>query len=122
MHTVRIGLTAATILGLAGTAFAQAPVDVSRLPLDLHRIQQRLQQDRARDESEGLNLRFTIDVYAKAPPLVIFGPGDDLTNGPVPESAPTHRDMIDQVTPKEYRPPVADFGALARWLAKRSGK
>ena len=30
--------------------------------------------------------------------------------------------MIHQVTPQEYRAPIADFGALFRWLADRGNK
>jgi hypothetical protein len=101
---------------------AQETVDVARLPLDLQRIQRGLQQSRSREERQGLNLRYFVDVYGQAPPIVIFGPEDNLVHGPVPYGAPTHRDMIEQVTPKEYRAPAADFGALARWLAQRAKK
>ena len=97
-------------------------IDVSRLPIDVARIHRELQQSTIREEHEGLNLRYVISVYGQAPPLVIFGPEDDLVNGPVPYGAPTHKEMIEHVTPKEYRAPAADLGALARWLAERAKK
>ena len=122
MTVLRIGLAAFMMLGLASTVGAHATVDVDRLPIDLHRIHRELQKSTVRDEHEGLNLRYIVDVYGEAPPLVIFGPDDNLVHGPVPYGAPTHREMIEHVTPKEYRTPAADLGALARWLAERAKK
>lgn len=101
---------------------AQEAVDVSRLPLNLDRIQRGLRQSAIREERQGLNLRYVVDVYGQAPPLVLFGPEDNLVYGPVPYGAPTHRDMIEHVTPKEYRAPAADFSALLRWLAEKGKK
>ena len=122
MTFLRVGLTAFVMLSLASAAAAQTTVDVSRLPIDLARIHRELQQSTIREEHDGLNLRYVIEVYGKAPPIVIFGPDDNLVHGPVPYGAPTHREMIEHVTPKEYRAPAADLGALARWLAERAKK
>ena len=97
-------------------------LDVSRLPIDLERIHRELQESSIREERDGLNLRYVVSVYGQAPPIVVFGPEDDLVNGPVPSSAPTHKEMIEHVTPREYRAPAADLGALARWLAERAKK
>ncbi len=111
------------ILGAAAPALPQdVTIDVNRLPVDLERIHRELQQTAEKEEREGLNLRYTISVYGQAPPLVLFTPGEDLSTGPVPGAAPTHREMIEHVTPKEYRAPAADFSALFRWLAERAGK
>ena len=103
-------------------AQAGSDIDVSRLPIDLERIHRELQESSIREERDGLNLRYVISVYGQAPPIVVFGPDDDLVNGPVPSTAPTHKEMIEHVTPKEYRTPAADLGALARWLAERTKK
>jgi hypothetical protein len=136
---LRVVATALVMLSLASVADAQSThtpsatadslpsqggseLDVSRLPLDLERIHRELQQSSIREERDGLNLRYSISVYGQAPPIVVFGPDDDLVNGPVPSTAPTHREMIEHVTPKEYRAPAADLGALARWLAERAKK
>ena len=122
MTAPRIGLAAFLMLGLASTAGAQTTVDVDRLPIDVQRIHRELQQSTVREEHESLNLRYVVDVYGQAPAIVIFGPDDNLVYGPVPYGAPTHREMIEHVTPKEYRTPAADLGALARWLAERAKK
>jgi len=118
----KIGLVAFVMLWLGSAADAQTTVDVDRLPINLERIQRQLQQSTDREEHEGLKLRYVVDVYGKAPPIVLFGPDDNLVYGPVPYGAPTHREMIEHVTPREYRTPAADLGALARWLAERAKK
>jgi len=105
---------------LAGPALGQEALDVSRLPVDLDRIQRGLRESAVREEREGLNLRYTVEVYGQAPPIVLFAPGANLESGPVSYGAPTHREMMDHVTPKEFRAPAADVGALVRWLAERA--
>jgi len=124
MIAMRAVIVALFMLGLAGAAEAQAPpassLDVSRLPVDLDRVQRKLQQSTVREERNGLNLRYIIEVFGQAPPLVVFTKEDNIVNGPVPHGAPTHREMIEHVTPKEYRAPPADIGALIRWLTEKS--
>lgn len=116
----------AVMLVLAMPAQAQDPVpagiDVSRLPIDLERIYRELRHTADREERDGLNLRYYVNVTTQAPPIVFFRQEDNLVYGPVPYAAPTHRDMLEQMTPKEFRTPVADFNALLRWLAERASK
>lgn len=118
----RIAVAALLMVPLTSAVQAQETVDVSRLPLNLERIQRGLRQSAIRDESQGLNIRYVVDVFGQAPPLVILRPEDNLVYGPVPYGAPTHKEMIEHVTPKEYRAPAADFSALLRWLAERAKK
>ena len=106
----------------SASASRQEKIEVSRLPIDLERIHKKLKQGAVREERDGLNLRYTVEVFGQAPALELFIPGENLTTGPVPNSAPTHREMIDHVTPKEFRAPAADFSALFRWLAERAQK
>lgn len=116
-------VAALLFIGLASSASAQqSTVDVSRLPLDLERIQRRLKQAAAREERDGLNLRYTIDVFGKAPRIDLVTPGESLKYGPVPNTAPTHSDMLEFWTPQEFRAPMMDFSALMRWWADRSKK
>ncbi len=118
--TLRVASAVALLTFLAAPAAAQEAIDVTRLPIDLQKIIRELKQSTVREERDGLNLRYNVDVFGQAPPLVFFTKEDNLTTGPVPDSAPTHQDMIEHVTPKEYRAPAADFGALFRWLAERA--
>ena len=80
-----------------------AIVDVSRLPIDLRRIERSFRQTTIREERDGLNLRYFVDVYAKAPPIVIITPQDRVEYGPAPYGAPTHHEMLQMMTPREFR-------------------
>ena len=124
-------ITAVLLLGLSGAAEAQSVValntpaapaaateiDVSRLPIDLRRIEKNFRQTTIREQRDGLNLRYFVDVYAKAPPIVLFTKEDNLLFGPVPYGGPTHSEMLQMITPQEHSAPPADIGALFRWLS-----
>jgi hypothetical protein len=114
------------VLSLTVAATAQekpAPsVDVDRLPINVAKIESRLQREADKEERVGLNLRYSLHVYGVAPRLQFFTEEDNLTTGPVPWGAPTHREMIEHITPQEFRAPFADFSALFRWLADRQKK
>jgi hypothetical protein len=97
-------------------------INVDRLPLDLERIERQLRKSGEQEEFNGLRLRYFVDVYGKAPRIELFAPNENLTTGPVPWGAPTHREMVEQVTPKEFRSPPMDLNAVMRWLSDKIGK
>ena len=119
--TLILGVAALMLPGLTAPAAAQLPqptgtsgrgvdrvvatttIDVSRLPVDLRRIEREFRQTTIREERDGLNLRYFVDVYAKAPPIVLFTREDNLLSGPVPYGAPTHYEMLEMMTPREFR-------------------
>lgn len=82
---------------------AVSGIDVSRLPIDVQRIEQRFRQGQIREEGSGLNLRYFVDVFAKAPNLVLFTKEDNLRYGPVPYGGPTHSEMLEVMTPRQFR-------------------
>jgi hypothetical protein len=82
---------------------ATTAIDVTRLPLDLKRIERQFQQARIREERSGLTLRYFVEVFAPAPRLVLIRPEDNVEKGPAPYGAPTHRDMLDMMTPQHFR-------------------
>ncbi len=117
----RAGVAAgALLLGLASGAAAQtpsasatppapvsqsvaSPIDVYRLPVGLDRIQRQLRRAQDQSTREGLNLSFLVQVYAPAPPLVLFTEADRLTLDLAPGGAPTHREMFTSVAPTAFR-------------------
>jgi hypothetical protein len=121
MHFNRIALTAVLLLGLTRAVAAQAPsptatnggaaatsgvvatVDVTRLPIDLRRIERQFRQGEIREERRGLDLRYFVEVYGKAPNIVLFTKEDNLEYGPAPYGGPTHREMLEMMTPREFR-------------------
>ena len=126
ISTALLGLAdraaAQSVVALAAPAPTAAAVDVSRLPISLGNIEKKFRQTTIREERVGLNLRYFVDVYAKAPNIVLFTKEDNLLTGPVPYGGPTHREMLDMITPKEHRAPAADLGALMRWLSGKKEK
>jgi hypothetical protein len=129
MDLKRSVLTAMLVGGLATPAFAQgdpAPppknsIDANRLGIDVNRIQRQLKQDASRGERDGINLKYYLDVYGTAPAFQLFAnPKEATQGGPVPWGGPTNREMLNIMTPPEFRAPVMDFSALTRWLRDRS--
>ena len=119
MYFSRFVCTAVLVLGISQMAGAQStqptatsgrtaatsatPIDVKRLPVDVQRVGQRLKQTQVREERNGLNLRYYVDVFAPAPRLVLFTAEDNLEYGPAPYGGPTHREMMEMMTPKPFR-------------------
>jgi hypothetical protein len=108
---------------------AEAPaIDATKLGVSLSRIQKGLRTAEARERSnaDGLRLEFNVQVYGAAPRIDVIPEGEELVFGQVPGSAPTHRQLIEHVTPQIYRTPtmpVSAFAALAaQWLADKSKK
>ena len=135
MRTIPVVSSALLVVGLAAAANAQAtqapapPPAASTAPavneqygLNLARIQRGLRKSAERQDYDGLNLRYYVNVYAPAPPIKLFTPLDNLLYGPAPYGAPTHRDMMNLMTPQEFSAPAADFSGLARWLANKAKK
>jgi hypothetical protein len=130
MRTTAIVFSAWLVLAGAASAQTAQPVPApstsqsssEQYGLNLSRIQRGLQRSAERQDYDGLNLRYYVNVYAPAPPIQLFTKQDNLAFGPAPYGGPTHREMMDLITPREYRAPVADFSGIARWLANRAKK
>jgi hypothetical protein len=97
----------------------------TNLPVSLERIRRELihQAARSRNDSHGLDIRYYVEVYGKAPETQIFSRDTDLVHGPVPYGGMTHQEFLNLVTPQEFRAPAADLTMLpmllAKWLADR---
>lgn len=126
--TLALGLTASVdaqssvepALGPPVSPAIQAPatsVDAAKLGINLSRIQRRLQASAESQSRDGLNLRFFVDVYALAPPIVLLTKEDNLDTGRVPDSAPTHREVMQFLTPRGLTPPPT--GRLPRRSNKK---
>ena len=97
-------------------------IDVDRLPLDLVRIQRELKHAPDSETREGLRLKYFLQIYGTAPQLKLFTEADNLVYGPVPYGGPTHRDILNVITPQEFRSPVMDFSSLLRWASEKLSK
>jgi hypothetical protein len=99
---------------------AEPALDVSQLPINLNRIRNQVRESTVRDESDGLRLRYVVDVFGQAPRIELFGNRDFSLTGPAPYGGPTHTDILQLITPQEHRAPAANFGNLFRWLADKA--
>ncbi len=72
-----------------------ARVDAARLPVNVDRITRKLRSSRDTEVFSGTSLEYHLSVYAMAPAIRIFLPGENQTAGPVRDSAPAHREFID---------------------------
>lgn len=130
---MRVPALLALILGLAAPAWAQAQdpppveaapvataIDATKLGVSLSRIQKHLRVAEAKEQQagDGLRLEFNIQVFGTAPRIDVLK-GVDLVNGITPDSAPSHRQMIEFVTPQIYRTPALPVSAFAAWAAQR---
>lgn len=107
----------------------QESVNAEQLGVSLDRIRLRFQRTGLFEpvfDSDKLKLSTRVDVVGKAPPLRLFGPDanvkNELTSRAVPFGAPTHRDMLQVMTPQEFRTPAMDMNALFEWLSKQFDK
>ena len=89
-----------------------APPSVESLGLSFDRIKRQLDQKPPSTAKTPLKLQFYVEVVAEAPPIPIFAPGE-LATGPAPGGAPTHRDMMNLVTPLAFKSPSIPIGAIA---------
>lgn len=127
---MRVFALTALLLGLAAPAWAQeapaAPaaeaVDPNKFGVSLERIQKGLwrTESREKDKQDGtaFRLEYQVQVYGMAPKIEVLK-GVDLVNGPVPGSAPSHRQLTEHVTPQIYRTPGLPLSAGLFWLANQ---
>ena len=122
MRLTLFGFILALGAGLAATAAASAQepgadpavtaVNPSELPVSLDRIKRRMAAIRD-TEQEGrrdlLNLSYYVDVYARAPAIELLG-NFDLDSESVSYGAPTHVEMLEVMTPREWRPGAVSTG------------
>jgi hypothetical protein len=113
----------ALMLGSPSLTWAQAPtssLDPARMGVSLERIRRQLvQESRETITADGLKLDVRVDVFGAAPPIDFIPDEFNLTFGPVPGSAPTHREHIEHVTPREFRSPAVPIYGLAVWAAQK---
>jgi len=121
---------AAVVLAIAvlspTTAFAQAAPSRrdpghGPSPVSLERIKRGLQKAESNPPANRLRLSYYVAVIGDSQPIDIFK-DFDTQHGAVPFTAPSHQELFDQVTPKEFRAPAADILGAAVWLGTKLAK
>ena len=115
-----IALLLVAVLGLPAGAIAQEgqAVDATRMGVDLSRIKRGLAEAATQEESDDpLRLRYRVEVVGTAP-KIDFLEGFSV-EGAVPYGPPTHDEVLNVLTPQEYRSPVVPFYSLAVVAAQK---
>jgi len=101
--------------------------NIDALGVSFERIK-RLLADRAPSDTRSpLKLNYYVDVVALAPRLQLFTREEVAPTGVIPWGAPTHADILNLLTPVEFRSPRVPVGSLvilgimklAEWEAAR---
>lgn len=122
------------LLGRGWAAHAEAPatsqpapatsqpapaVDASKLGVSLDRIKRELAQAEAEAQSDDpLKLQFTVEVFGQAPKIDLLR--DFPIIGPSLYGGPTHREVLDVLTPQAFRSPVFPISAMVGWAAEKA--
>lgn len=100
----------------SGAEAPAAAAEASALPVSLERIKRRMAA--VREAGNGrrklLNLNYYVDVYARAPSIELFR-DFDLDGETVSYGSPTHLEMLEAVTPREWRPRAVSTGNVFGW-------
>jgi hypothetical protein len=97
------------------------PIDATKLGVSLARIQKGLRVSESKEKQSGvspLRIEFAVQVYGVAPRIDLLR-DLDILHGDAPNSAPTHRQIIEFLTPQIYRQPTAPISALAWWAGMK---
>jgi hypothetical protein len=86
--------------------------------VDLSRIKRELAEAEAEEQSgDPLRLRFRVEVVGTAPRIDLLE--GFKVEGPVPYGPPTHNEVLEVLTPQEFRSPVVPFSSLAVLAAQK---
>ena len=99
----------------AGADAGVANAEAMKLPVSFDRIKRRMAALEEREDGRDLlDLSYYVDVYARAPALDLLR-NFDLDSETASYGSPTHTEMLEAMTPREWRPRAISTGNLFRW-------
>jgi len=97
-------------------------IDATKLGVSFERVRMQLALP-APTKTTGLKIQETIEVVGKAPKPLIWDPKTvNLTSQAVPFGAPTQKDIMKLIVPKEFQTYPFDLNALMQWLMEHLNK
>jgi hypothetical protein len=101
---------------------AAPAIDPTKLGVSFDRVRIQLTQPPP-SKSQGLKIQETIEVVGTAPTTLLWNPKTvNLTSSAVPYGAPTQKDIMKLIVPKEFQNYPFDLNALMRWLTEHMNK
>ena len=126
-----VPLLTVLVLVLPGSVFGQRAeqpqaqsqaqgLDPAKMGVSMERIRRELVVEQYREVRSGtpLKLEYRVDVIGQAPRIDFFT-NFPLDVGPVPNSAPSHSEFLQMVTPQQFRSPPFPISSLAIWAAQK---
>ena len=108
-----LGAPAAAAGQEAESATDPAALAALDLPVSFSRIKSRMAEVPELGETRGqLRLNYRINVYGRAPAIEFLQNFIVLDTAPAAYGGPTHAEMIEMMTPKEWRPRAISSGNL----------
>lgn len=99
-----------------------AEIDATKLGVSFDRVRMELSHSPP-SRTTGLRIEETIEVVGKAPKPFLWNPETvKLTSNAVPFGAPTQKDIMKLIVPKEFQSYPLDLNALMQWLMEHLNK
>jgi len=98
---------------------SSSAIDATKLGISFDRVRLQLAEPTTITKTGTLKIRETVEVVGKAPPLQLWDPKTvkhELTSEAVPFGAPTQKDIMKLIVPKEFQNYPFDLNALVQWL------
>lgn len=97
----------------AGSAGSSTALEVLELPVSVNRIKDRMAALPEVDETRApLRLNYRVNVYGRAPDIEFLQNFIVVDTAPAAYGSPTHNEMFEVMTPKEWRPRAITMGNL----------
>ncbi|MCY4074290.1 MAG: hypothetical protein OXH04_02525 [Acidobacteria bacterium] len=104
----------------APPAADDAPLTADEIPISFDRVQRELDRAlRAPNAGRRLRLNDYVTVYARLPALDLIENTFDLSQGPIPHGAPTRVEMLNAMTPREWRTQGVNLANVIGWTVRR---
>jgi hypothetical protein len=101
---------------------AQPAIDPTKLGISFDRVRMELTHVPP-SKRQGLKIQETIEVVGKAPAILLWDPKTaNLKSAAVPYGAPTQKDIMKLIVPKEFQNYPFDLNALMQWLSEHLNK
>ena len=104
-------------IGAPGAASAQEPAlaanpgEAPDLPVSISRIKERMSSQPELGETRGrLRLTYRVNVYGRAPAMDLLQDFIIVDTAPAAYGGPSHAEMVEVMTPKEWRPRAISIG------------
>lgn len=99
-------------------------IDPTKLGVSFDRVRMELSHP-APSKNGALKIHEIVQVVGTAPPILLWDPKTikaNLTSAAVPYGAPTQKDIMKLIVPKEFQNYPMDLNALMQWLAEHLNK